>query len=50
MIPEELQRELRQYITMEQLNTGDLLFQSNRTQKGLSRQQAYRIIHAAAEE
>jgi integrase len=50
MIPEDLQQDLKDFISTEQLVTSDLLFQSNRTHKGLSRQQAYRIIHAAAEE
>ena len=50
VIPEDLQQDLQNFISTEQLVTSDLLFQSNRTHKGLSRQQAYRIIHAAAEE
>lgn len=50
VIPEDLQQDLTEFIATEQLVTSDLLFQSNRTHKGLSRQQAYRIIHAAAEE
>lgn len=50
VIPEDLQQDLTEFIATEQLVTSDLLFESNRTHKGLSRQQAYRIIHAAAEE
>ena len=38
------------YISEQQLKNDELLFQSNRTLKGLSRQQAYRIIHLAAED
>ncbi|KKI54935.1 DNA integration/recombination/inversion protein [Staphylococcus equorum subsp. equorum] len=38
------------FITEEDLKNDELLFRSNRTLKGLSRQQAYRIIHVAAEE
>ncbi|SCS24100.1 tyrosine-type recombinase/integrase [Staphylococcus caeli] len=49
-LPETLRNELTQFIENEQLETDQLLFQSNRTLKGLSRQQAYRIIHAAAED
>lgn len=48
MFPEDLREELSQYISHEQLNDCDLLFQSNRTHHCLSRQQAYRIIRAAA--
>lgn len=49
-LPETLRNELMAYITEQQLENGELLFQSNRTLKGLSRQQAYRIIHTAAED
>ncbi|PWG67641.1 integrase, partial [Enterobacter mori] len=49
-LPEALRQELSQFISQAQLKDDELLFQSNRTLKGLSRQQAYRIIHAAADE
>ncbi len=49
-LPETLRHELSQFIAQAQLKDDELLFQSNRTLKGLSRQQAYRIIHAAADE
>lgn len=48
ILPEKLREELKWYINEERLHHGDLLFQSKRTKKGLSRQQAYRIINAAA--
>ncbi|QLK85416.1 tyrosine-type recombinase/integrase [Staphylococcus sp. 17KM0847] len=48
VLPERLREELKAYIVAEHLEVEDLLFQSKRTKKGLSRQQAYRIIHAAA--
>ncbi|WP_214269131.1 tyrosine-type recombinase/integrase [Staphylococcus pseudoxylosus] len=47
-LPDDLRNELFDYINEEGLKENQLLFQSNRTFKGLSRQQAYRIIHAAA--
>lgn len=49
-LPDTLRNELMIFITEEDLKNDELLFRSNRTLKGLSRQQAYRIIHAAAEE
>ncbi|WP_086428392.1 tyrosine-type recombinase/integrase [Staphylococcus cornubiensis] len=49
-IPERLREELKAYIEAEALLKTDLLFRSRRTQKGLSRQQAYRIINAAAQQ
>src|SRR5699024_12505370 len=49
-LPETLRNELLLFISEQNLKNEELLFQSNRTLKGLSRQQAYRIIHAAAEE
>ncbi|AYX89043.1 tyrosine-type recombinase/integrase [Staphylococcus cohnii] len=49
-LPETLRNELMTYISEQQLKNDELLFQSNRTLKGLSRQQAYRIIHLAAED
>ncbi|ALN77926.1 MULTISPECIES: tyrosine-type recombinase/integrase [Staphylococcus] len=48
IIPEKLRNELKWFIDQEKLQCDDLLFQSKRTKKGLSRQQAYRIINAAA--
>lgn len=50
VLPETLRQELQAYIDTETLTSHDLLFQSKRTKKGLSRQQAYRIVHAAATE
>ena len=49
ILPEQLRGELANYIHHTRLDSQALLFQSNRTHKGLSRQQAYRIIHAAAD-
>ncbi|MCU5746896.1 tyrosine-type recombinase/integrase [Staphylococcus sp. SQ8-PEA] len=48
ILPERLREELKHYIQEANMDESDLLFQSNRTHKGLSRQQAYRIVHAAA--
>ena len=48
IIPEKLRGELIGYIREGRLTDTSLLFQSKRTKKGLSRQQAYRIINAAA--
>lgn len=50
VLPEVLRQELMDYIETEGLAFEDLLFQSKRTKKGLSRQQAYRIVHSAAQE
>lgn len=47
-LPENLIIELLSYIDIEALNDDDFVFQSTRTHKMLSRQQAYRIIHQAA--
>lgn len=49
-LPETLRQELTDYIDDYQLANQQLLFQSIRTHQALSRQQAYRIIHQAAEE
>ncbi|UXR78645.1 MULTISPECIES: tyrosine-type recombinase/integrase [unclassified Staphylococcus] len=49
VLPETLRQEMKHYIELEKLAAHDLLFQSKRTKKGLSRQQAYRIVHAAAQ-
>ncbi|QQJ46455.1 tyrosine-type recombinase/integrase [Staphylococcus pseudintermedius] len=49
-IPNSLREELKAYIDAEALIKTDLLFRSKRTQKGLSRQQAYRIINTAAQQ
>ncbi|MEJ7541636.1 tyrosine-type recombinase/integrase [Staphylococcus intermedius] len=49
-IPDELREELKAYIEAEALVQTDLVFRSKRTQKGLSRQQAYRIINTAAQQ
>nr|WP_245394691.1 tyrosine-type recombinase/integrase [Staphylococcus coagulans] len=48
VIPEQLRKELKQYIQAEAISGDDLLFRSKRTKKGLSRQQAYRIVNNAA--
>lgn len=50
MLPEDLRSEVKAYIEANHLTYDQLLFQSLRTHKELSRQQAYRIIHHAAEE
>ncbi|MEJ7172595.1 integrase, partial [Staphylococcus capitis] len=50
MIPSDLRNEFDTYIYENQLKDHHLLFQSLRTHKELSRQQAYRIIHHAAKE
>ncbi|MCJ1657018.1 tyrosine-type recombinase/integrase [Staphylococcus sp. NRL 16/872] len=50
MLPEDLRIELKTYIEKKHLTCDQLLFQSLRTHRELSRQQAYRIIHQAAEE
>ena len=41
---------MQDYIDYYEIKENDLVFQSIRTGKGLSRQQAYRIINKAAEE
>ncbi|UDI78979.1 tyrosine-type recombinase/integrase [Staphylococcus taiwanensis] len=50
MLPADLRMELNQFIEDYKLMNDQLLFQSLRTHSALSRQQAYRIIHHAAEE
>lgn len=50
LIPDTLRREIDEYIEKYELLNNELLFQSLKTHKALSRQQAYRIIHRAAEE
>lgn len=50
LLPPDLRNELQDYIEYYQIKDNDLVFQSIRTGKGLSRQQAYRIINKAAEE
>ena len=50
ILPEILRQELQAYIASEALTPTDLLFQSKKTKKRLSRQQAYRIMHTAADE
>lgn len=50
LLPPDLRNELQDYIDHYQIQEDKLIFQSLRTGKGLSRQQAYRIIHKAAEE
>ncbi|MBI5971696.1 tyrosine-type recombinase/integrase [Staphylococcus caledonicus] len=49
-LPNDLRKEIHDYIERNQLTNDELLFQSIRTHRELSRQQAYRIIHHAAEE
>ena len=50
LLPNDLREEVRRFIEYNKLMDDHLLFQSIRTHKELSRQQAYRIIHHAAEE
>ena len=50
VIPLHLRSSLSSYIRMEMLGKDDFVFRSIKTKKQLSRQQAYRIIHVAAEE
>ena len=45
----KLRQDLLHYIRSEQLKSSDYLIKSAKTQKPISRQQAYRIIHHAAE-
>ncbi|MBI5975125.1 tyrosine-type recombinase/integrase [Staphylococcus canis] len=47
-LSEVLRQEIKDYIQNEHLGPHELLFQSSRTRKALSRQQAYRIINQAA--
>ena len=49
LLPSDLRNELQDYIEYYQIKDNDLVF-SQWTGKGLSRQQAYRIINKAAEE
>ncbi|MBL7565831.1 tyrosine-type recombinase/integrase [Staphylococcus saccharolyticus] len=48
-IPDDLQQEMKGYIEELRLEDEDLIFRSTRTHQCLSRQQAYRIVHHAAE-
>ncbi|HBV02786.1 MAG TPA: integrase [Staphylococcus sp.] len=50
VIPLHLRSSLSSYIRMEMLGKEDFVFRSIKTKKQLSRQQAYRVIHVAAEE
>ncbi|GGI42711.1 tyrosine-type recombinase/integrase [Mammaliicoccus stepanovicii] len=50
VIPLHLRSSLLSYIKYEMLQRDDFVFRSIKTKKQLSRQQAYRIIHVAAEE
>ncbi|MEB7367140.1 tyrosine-type recombinase/integrase [Staphylococcus borealis] len=50
LLPNDLRGEIKRFIEYNNLMDNQLLFQSIRTHKELSRQQAYRIIHHAAEE
>ena len=47
LLPNDLREEVRRFIEYNKLMDDHLLFQSIRTHKELSRQQAYRIIHHA---
>ncbi|GEP78914.1 tyrosine-type recombinase/integrase [Staphylococcus carnosus] len=49
-LSDSLRQTLTEYIADNEYRVQDFLFQSSRTKKQLSRQQAYRIIHKAAEE
>ncbi|GEP85200.1 integrase [Staphylococcus piscifermentans] len=49
-LPSSLRQALAAYISQGDCTLQSFLFQSSRTKKQLSRQQAYRIIHQAAEE
>lgn len=49
-LSDALRKALTDYILDNEYMVQDFLFQSSRTKKQLSRQQAYRIIHQAAEE
>lgn len=46
---QKVKRAILHYIQSRQLNREDYLFQSAKTKKPITRQQAYRIIHRAAE-
>lgn len=50
VIPLHLRSSLSTFIKHEDLKREDFVFRSIKTKKQLSRQQAYRIIHMAAEE
>ena len=45
----KVRKAVLQFIQSNHLNSDDYLFQSTKTQKPITRQQAYRIIHQAAE-
>ncbi|WP_232696260.1 tyrosine-type recombinase/integrase [Brevibacillus daliensis] len=45
----KVKKALLHYIQANYLNSDDYLFQSTKTQKPITRQQAYRVIHHAAE-
>jgi site-specific recombinase XerD len=47
---QKVKKALSHYIQVSQKNKEDYLFKSAKTQKPITRQQAYRIIHQAAEE
>lgn len=46
---QKVKKVVLHYIQANQLNGDDYLFQSTKTEKPITRQQAYRIIHQAAE-
>lgn len=46
----KVQAELERYLTGSKLEQGDYLFRSKKNQGPITRQQAYRIIHNAAQE
>ncbi|MBL7572639.1 tyrosine-type recombinase/integrase [Staphylococcus saccharolyticus] len=48
-IPDDLLQEMKDYIEELRLEDEDFTFRSTRTHQCLSRQQAYRIVHHAAE-
>lgn len=45
----KVKKDVQHYIEAKQLISADYLFQSSKTPKPITRQQAYRIIHQAAE-
>lgn len=49
-LPQTLRHELKAFVEDHHMTEASLLFQSKRTKKGLSRQQAYRIISKPAKE
>lgn len=46
---QKVKKALFHFVQTNQLDTEDYLFKSNKTEKPITRQQAYRIIHQAAE-